>query len=185
MRRTELAHVLRSAAAITGDPEILVIGSQAILGTYWEDDLPEASWMSAEVDVAFLDDPGAHKADKVDAAIGEGSEFHQMNAYYGQGVEVSTAVLPDGWRDRVVRFTDSASAPATAYCLDAHDLLASKLVAYREKDLIFAFALIEADLVDLGTLRLRLGGLPPSFGVQRDRAISWVEAAARKLERGW
>ena len=96
MTREELAHVLRAAATIAGESEILVIGSQSILGSYSNEELPDEAWMSIEADIAFLDDPGTRKADLVDGAIGELSSFHEMYSYYAQGVEVSTAILPGG-----------------------------------------------------------------------------------------
>ncbi|MBP2383087.1 hypothetical protein JOF43_003076 [Brachybacterium sacelli] len=40
MKRQELAHILRAACDITGDKDILVIGSQSILGIFDEDELP-------------------------------------------------------------------------------------------------------------------------------------------------
>jgi hypothetical protein len=40
MRRKQLEHVLRAAATITGDPDVLVIGSQSILGAIPEQRLP-------------------------------------------------------------------------------------------------------------------------------------------------
>lgn len=183
MRRSDLMHILRAAARITGDADILVIGSQAILGSYWEDELPEAAWMSAEADLAFFDDPDAAKADAVDGGIGEGSEFHATFAYYGQGVEVSTAVLPAGWRDRVVRVEDQAAEPAHAVCLDKHDLVVSKLIAGREKDWEFAFALLEADLVDLAEVRRRTLAIDDEHGIRRAAALRWLEATARRLGR--
>lgn len=76
MTRNELAHVLRAAARIADDPRILVIGSQSILGSFDEEELPEVAWLSTEADLAFLDDPEAKKADSVDGAIGELSPFH-------------------------------------------------------------------------------------------------------------
>ena len=48
MRRDELAHLLRAAATIAGDGHILVIGSQAILGSHSEEELPEVAWPSIE-----------------------------------------------------------------------------------------------------------------------------------------
>ena len=51
MDRQQLAHVLRAACDVTGDPDIIVLGSQSILGTYDEDDLPPAATMSMEVDL--------------------------------------------------------------------------------------------------------------------------------------
>ena len=34
--------------------------------------------------------------------MGEDSQFHATFGYYDQGVDVATAVLTAGWRDRVV-----------------------------------------------------------------------------------
>lgn len=185
MRREELAHLLRSAATISRDPQILVVGSQAILGSHHEDELPEDAWLSIEADLAYFDDPDQLKAIAVDSEIGEDSRFHQEHQYYAQGVDVTVAALPDGWRARIVRFDDSSAAPAQAYCLEKHDLVVAKLVAGREKDSGFAMALIEADLVDPQVLLVRLRLLPEEYGVQRERAIRWLEAACIKLGRGW
>lgn len=166
MNREQLAHVLRAAAQIVDDPDILVIGSQAILGTFDDERLPDEATMSIEVDVAFWNDPDDGKADEVDGAIGELSSFHQQFGYYGQGVSVTTAVLPEGWRDRVVPFDRADADPSAAVCLDAHDLVVSKLVAGREKDLSFAAALIKAQLVDVNTLLERAGMIARPEGVR-------------------
>lgn len=174
MTREQLAHILRAAARIADDPAILVIGSQSILGTFPEQALPEQAWMSVEADIAFLDDPDARKADLVDGAIGELSGFHEMYSYYAQGVEVSTAVLPDGWQERLVPFVASSAEPAAAQCLDPHDLVIAKLVAMREKDRMFALALIDAQLVTRSTLRERARALPDSAALARRRVIEWI-----------
>jgi hypothetical protein len=57
VNRDQLAHVLRAVARIAGDSDILVIGSQSILGSYPEDALPPQATGSMEVDTAFLTDP--------------------------------------------------------------------------------------------------------------------------------
>lgn len=178
MRRSELAHILRAAARITGDPDILIIGSQSILGSYDEDDLPAEAWVSVEADVAFLDDANAMKADQVDGAIGELSDFHATFAYYAQGVETSTAVLPAGWRDRLVPFRPRAAEPALAYCLDPHDLVASKLMARREKDYVFAKALLATGLITATTLASRLYLIDDEHAAARTAALSWVQLRA-------
>jgi hypothetical protein len=48
VRRDQLEHVLRAASQIIGDPDLLVVGSVAILGTYDEDHLPLAATRSDE-----------------------------------------------------------------------------------------------------------------------------------------
>jgi hypothetical protein len=103
--------------------------------------------MSMEADVAFRSDIDASKADAVDGAIGELSQFHETYGYYAQGVEISTAVLPAGWEDRAEILDRSDSRPGYACCLEPHDLVVSKLVAGRDKDLTFAAALIEHGFV--------------------------------------
>lgn len=122
--------------------------------------------MSIEVDVAFWNDPDDAKTDEVDGAIGELSSFHQQFGYYGQGVSIVTAVLPEGWRERVVPFDRADAEPSTAVCLDAHDLVVSKLVAGREKDLSFTAALIKEQLVDVDTLLERAGTIDRPEGVR-------------------
>jgi hypothetical protein len=56
MKKSELAHILRAACSITGGPNILVIGSQSILASFSEDELPVEATRSIEADVAFVDD---------------------------------------------------------------------------------------------------------------------------------
>jgi hypothetical protein len=145
MRRQDLDFILRIAER-GGD--VLVIGSQSILGTYSETQLPHTVWASVEADVAFLHDPDARLADMLDGAIGELSPFHMEHGFYGQGVEVKTATLPLGWEERTVPFPGHKHAR----CLDPHDLVISKLIAGREKDLTFASALIDARLISVRAL---------------------------------
>jgi hypothetical protein len=40
MRRDQLEHAIRTACQIIGRPEVIVVGSPAILGTFREDQLP-------------------------------------------------------------------------------------------------------------------------------------------------
>ena len=80
-----------------------------------------AAAVSMEADIAFFDDPADVKADQFDGAIGELSMFHETFGYYAQGVSVSTAVLPEGWRDRIVAFATPGTTPGRGLCLDPHD----------------------------------------------------------------
>ena len=84
MKRSELAHVLRAASRIV-DAEMLVIGSQAIHGGYDESELPEVTMVSREVDIAFFDDPDESKANRLDGALGELSQFDQSFGYSHKG----------------------------------------------------------------------------------------------------
>lgn len=134
-----------------------------------------------EADLAFLsDDTDASKALEVDGVLGEFSPFHELYSYYAQGVALSTALLPAGWRDRLVRYDLRAADPAEAVCLDPHDLVISKLLAYREKDLQFAAALVEAGLIDLEVLGERVKDVPDAHPIARRAAAQWIETVRRK-----
>jgi hypothetical protein len=173
VRREHLEHVLREASQIADDPDVVVIGSQSILAAIPEDLLPREATASMEVDVAFFNDPDNRKSDRVDGAIGELSSFHEMNGYYAQGVSVSTATLPRGWRDRLVLVESSSTHPGRGYALDPHDCVVSKLVAGREKDHAFAGALIESRLIDPAIVAARIDTLEVDPRVM-ERLRRWI-----------
>lgn len=183
MNRHQLAHVLRSASTIADDVDVVVLGSQSILGTYGEDELPPEATASQEADVAFLDDSDRKKADSVEGAIGEMSAFHDLNGYYAEGIHVDTATLPNGWRDRTVQWPEDGvyageAAPARARFLEKHDLAIAKLAAHRQKDLEFVGALVEHKLLDLDTLAERTWLLPDSVPQRKINLITgWVTGA--------
>jgi hypothetical protein len=133
MKRSELEHLIRAAGRIAGEREIVVIGSQAVLGQF--PDAPPALLRSMEADLYPMKNP--ELADKVDGAIGEGSRFHEQYGYFAQGVGPDTATLPRGWQRRLVRVENANTGGYAGLCLEVHDLALSKYVAGREKDLGF------------------------------------------------
>lgn len=156
MRREHLAHLLRAASRIVDRRELLVVGSQSVLGTWDEDQLPEAAVLSVEADLAVFDDPEGELADRISGAIGELSAFDQAFGYHADGVGIETAMLPVGWRDRLVVFAPPSADPARGLCLEPHDCAVSKLVAGRPKDLAFVDALLGAGLLDPAILLDRI-----------------------------
>ena len=72
MTREQLEHLIRAAADIANTDEIVVIGSQAILGQF--PDAPASMRISMEADVYPLNYP--ERADLIDGSIGELSPFH-------------------------------------------------------------------------------------------------------------
>jgi hypothetical protein len=154
MRRSQFDHTIRAAGSILGEPEILVIGSRAVHGPLAE--LPPEAERSIEVDIAAFDDPDASNAELIDGSIGEASLFHQTFGYYAEGVSETTAALPPGWKDRLIRYESPMTKGTVAWCLDLHDLWLSKAVAGRPKDLEFCRALAQGGLMDQSVLRDRL-----------------------------
>lgn len=152
MNRDQLEHVIRAAAAISGDDEIIVIGSQAILGQFPSP--PDELCVSVEADVYPKNTP--ERADLIDGSIGELSPFHTTFGYYAQGVAPETAILPDGWQARLVAVRGPGTRGATGWCLEVHDLVLSKYVAGREKDIEFCASAARHHLVDRDELLARL-----------------------------
>ena len=173
MRRDQLEHVIRATAEITGEPEVVVFGNQAILCSYDDTMLPDEAIGSIEADVPFFADETREKADAVTGAIGELSLFHQTFGVYADGVEIGTATLPPGWQERAVYLDTATTRPGRAICLEPHDLAASKLVAFRDKDLRFVRALIREGLLDVDELSQRVNALPIDED-QRSRLLAWV-----------
>lgn len=156
MKRHELEHLIRAAGAITGADDIIVIGSQSILGT--RPDAPESLLLSREADLFTLRDP--KDADLIDGSIREGSPFHETFGYYAQGVWLDTATLPDGWQRRLVEIRNANTRQVRGLCLEPHDLAASKLVVGREKDRVFLSEMALHGLVNNKVLLRRIDQLP-------------------------
>lgn len=138
MNREELEHIIRASADVTDQYEFVIVGSQSILGPV--PNPPEVFTMSGEADIYPLQAP--ELAEKIEGAIGEGSQFHQTFGYYAQGVGPDTAVLPRGWMSRVHRVQSAATNHRVGYCLDLPDLFMSKAAAGREKDREFCMAML-------------------------------------------
>ncbi len=145
MTREELEHVIRASGDITNQYEFVIVGSQSMLGSV--PNPQEVFTVSMEVDIYPLQ---AHElADKIDGAIGEGSQFHRSFGYYAQGVGPETATLPKDWMQRVHRVQNSNTNGRVGYCLDVLDLFLAKAAAGREKDREFCMALFEYGYVTL------------------------------------
>jgi hypothetical protein len=99
VRREDFEHVIAAAANVTGEDEFVVIGSQAVLGSFPA--APETMLRSMEADVYPPHRP--EKADDIDGALGDGSQFEATFGYYAHGVGPETAKAPAGWQERLVR----------------------------------------------------------------------------------
>ena len=185
MRRDQLEHAIRTACQIIERSEVIVVGSQSILGTFAEDQLPDDATMSIEVDILPIAEDNAETvrlADLIEGVAGEFSPFEELHGYSIDGVDLETSVLPEGWRDRLVKVQNTnTAAPSgdpqfTGWCLNAEDLCVAKVCALREKDRNFVAALLRAGLVDAGAVRERLATVPPQHQAATDRALEWLRS---------
>jgi hypothetical protein len=83
MQRSELEHLIRASGEIADDDEIIVIGSQAILGQF--PNAPVRLLMSMEADIYPKNNPD--KADKVDGALARVHHFTSYTATMRKALE--------------------------------------------------------------------------------------------------
>jgi len=153
MTRSQLEHIIRAAGTIADDDDIIVIGSQAILGQF--PFAPGELLVSREADVYPRTHP--ERTDLVDGSIGEGSPFEREYGYYAHGAGPETAVLPAGWEGRLVEVANANTRFVRGWCLEVHDVTIAKLVAGREKDIDFVKSLRRHGMAEVEVLRTRLG----------------------------
>lgn len=155
MTRQELEHAIRAACDVARDHEVIVLGSQAILGAF--PNAPDTLRYSREVDVYPKNHP--ERSEAIDGVLGEESLFQQTHGFYVHGVGPETAVLPTGWQWRLVPVRGPGTRGNVGWCLEPHDIAASKLVPWREKDRDYVAALVAHGMVDVDELVRRAEAL--------------------------
>ena len=181
MEREELEHLIRAAAAATHEYELVVIGSQSILGPI--PNPPAELKLSMEADMYPLHAP--EKFDLIDGAIGEGSDFHTTYRYYAQGVGPETSVLPEGWQQRLHRVQTANTDLKVGLCLDVLDLFMAKAVANRDKDREFNIHLLRFGYVKLADALDTVKHMPLDSGAQQELRRRIRRWAALLTARGY
>jgi len=143
MTRSELEHAIRASCDVAEDNEVYVIGSQAILGQC--PSAPEELRQSVEADIIPKNKP--ENADFIDGSLGEFSLFHETHKFYVHGLSIEAAILPSGWKSRVIKVQNENTRMLTGWCIEGHDLAASKLAASRPKALILFGCCLEKNLL--------------------------------------
>jgi hypothetical protein len=175
MKLNQLEHLLRAAGAITEVSEFYVIGSQAILPSLPPGrEVPQELWRSMEADLAPVRHP--ERWELIEGSIGEGSPFHETFGYHADGVEEGTAILPSGWKGRVIHYRSPDTGGVTGLCLEPHDLLISKFCAGRGPSAV-ATQVLQIDCLK----RDRHDSTKASAGREMMGATRRIKLAAAKL----
>jgi len=112
MNRHQLWHAIRAACSIAGIDSVIIVGSQSILGSFTDNELPRAATFSREVDILpNVDDPDRvmELSDLIEGVAGEMSPFEELHGFALDGVDSTTSILPDGWRDRLVPVSNEST----------------------------------------------------------------------------
>ncbi len=190
MKRKNLEHIIRAAGACASLDSLYIMGSQAILGEHPELDsvgmlgsqnynfkLKEITesilLVSEEADVLVPED--YRKAEMIEGAIGENSLFHENFGYYAQAIDETTCKLPDGWRKRLIPICNEGTNGVTGYCLETHDIIISKLVAGREKDIRYFQAACSLKILSKDKLLSRLDSTQNISDNDRERVRAVIQ----------
>jgi hypothetical protein len=179
MKKHQLDHILRAAGNVTGQKQFVVVGSQALHGKY--PDLADEIAMSAEADLFA---PRQPDATELLNEIGVDSPFHVTYGFYADPIDEGTAVLPKGWRGRLVNLPAGDTGRVRGLCLEPHDLAISKYVTARDKDRIFTREPARRGLVDRQKLLALVEQTPTSAEVKEriwaDIASDFASSAGKK-----
>ena len=124
MTREQLEHAIRAACDVAGDTELLIFGSQAILGQFPE--VPAALRASIEVDLQPKNRPEA--ADLIDAMLGEYSQFHSTHGFYVHGLLLEATKVLEGWQARAIPVTDPQRTRVLCLLADHFDVGTKKFL---------------------------------------------------------
>jgi hypothetical protein len=173
LRKHELKRALKAAASVSGELEFFLIGSQAV---HAESDRPPAEvLLSQECDLYPRTRPEC--AELLNRKLGRNSPFARKNGFYVDVVTPEIASLPEGWEKRVKPLRVGR---ITAFCLEIHDLLASKLAAGRLKDLELTGAILKQRRAKPPTLRARVQKLTSIAA--RKHAVSCLKLILREIK---
>lgn len=184
MLRRQLEHIIRAAGDVGNIKSLFIMGSQAILGEHPELD---SSVMTSNVKVNYklkeqyqrvilvsqeadiLVPENYRVAEAIEGSIGEDSYFHHEHGYYAQAIDETTCKLPEGWRSRVIDVCNGNTNGIIGHCLETHDLVISKLVANRPKDIEYFQAVCQLNLVKKDELLNRLDMTPEISENEKER----------------
>jgi hypothetical protein len=162
MKVEAMMHIIRATAAVTNYARFLVIGSQAILGHCYDRGWDFSFDESIELDIIPVPDNEA-MATLIDGCIGELSMFHETHGYYAHGVSMETGIFPDKWEDRLLEMDFDEGRQVKVFFVSPEDLFISKVIAKRDKDMVFVRKLLQEDMIDHRLIHILLDKLPESL----------------------
>lgn len=149
MRKSQFETALKAAAALSGEQEFIVVGSQSVHAH--TDNAPIEVLISKECDLWAKGKE--EKLAVLEGALGQRSAYFTEHGVYVDAVEPGLILLPIGWENRL---RPLRVGEVTAWCLDVNDLVVSKLNAGRLKDYEFVNAVLRSRLADFDVIVQRL-----------------------------
>lgn len=175
MNLGQMSHIIRAVAECTNCVSLLVIGSQAILGHCLDRGFDFDFCESLEVDIVPIPD-NELVSDIIDGTLGEQSPFNITHGYYAHGVSIKTAVFPLGWENRVLEkeFSIDLDKSVRVFFPSVEDLILSKCIAGREKDIRYIEKIAKEGLADTYKLNQYLQHIPKNIGEEKIELVNTI-----------
>lgn len=157
MKISEAEHLFRAIREVTRKDNILVVGSNAIIGAFLDEKGDFEFWQSKEMDIV-IKDTEPEIADLVQGVFGEGGLFERAFGIMADVVSEKTSVMPEGWQRRLIK--RRMPNGLLLRFISPEDLAFAKYVAWRGKDEEFLEKLWQEGLIDIEKMR-RLHPLLP------------------------
>ena len=152
----ELRHVIRACKDATHHTEFLIVGSQVILGYYSDKELNASLKKSREVDIVPIPN-NQEISDIIDGVLGEFSPFDNTFNIYAHGNDLSTAIFPNGWKERI---NSVLIEGCTIHFPSLEDFAIAKYISGREKDLDFVREMWKAEYLDKDVIETLVKEIP-------------------------
>jgi hypothetical protein len=183
----ELRRVIRALGFEFKTDTVFIVGSQAILASM--PDAPDVVRQSPEFD-AFPGNarmweitekelaPGVRPiaSEHIHGLFGPNTPFHQTHGFYIDGVDETTAKLPNGWRQRAIEVTEEVDArTVVGIAPSPEDLVVSKIARLDPRDRVFVEAIHKKRPLNLKLIeeRIRQTDLGPEIA---ERAIAYIRS---------
>ena len=176
MNIAEVKKLIRAACDAIEQPQVYIIGSQAIHAAILDHPVPSSVSRSREVDMfPAVDDALGTVAARLEALTGVLSDLDDELGVYVDTVDPDTGSRPHGWKDRVIPLAADGEPPAVGLCLEPNDLCVSKLAAHRDQDFEFVAEVLALGIADTRTIRRRMGGTTMPAPI-RHHVRDWLDA---------
>jgi hypothetical protein len=151
VRKENLFDLIRRVTEVSGVSLPIIVGSQSIYSI--TDQVPQIVRGSLEADFLLAGDDSDARI-IVNRELGVTSTFYDTHGYFADGLGLATVTLTPGWQDRLQPLKDD-NGQVVARCLEIYDLAVSKLIAGREKALIFLCHLLDSRMILMEALMER------------------------------
>jgi len=192
MRKAEVEKLLLKCAEVSWRTEFVVIGSQAIHGTFADVNI-DAVVMSPDLDLYPKAgyDPRNIDYEVMMREVGQDSTYHEDTGTYIEAVPTTLARFPFGWEARTTRevigsieVANGERRKVTVDYPEIHDLTVAKLAIGREKDLDFLQGVVDLNLVNRDLLKDRYREVPRTIHDRIIDGLAQIDEAFDRRDNG-